>query len=167
MLTIMAVLLLAWSCREQTSMAVEPVPPALNNYLKANFPDWSVVDTADYDKSWWSFYDTHHIPWIVHTDINDDQLADHALLLKQNNRLRLVICMGAPQNTFSHVVVEGFNQMEKLQYGLAVQAPGQIDVLQPQEQSLLLLTNGIALMELEQTSRIYYWQNGIQTFYMK
>jgi len=161
------VLFFAWSCREQASMSVEPVPAALNSYLKSNFPDWQIVDTADYDKSWWSFYDRHHIPWIVHTDINDDQLVDHALLLKQHNRLRLVICMGGAQNTFTHVVVEGFNQMEKLQYGLVVQPPGQIDVLQPVEQSLMLLTNGFALMELEQPSRIYYWQNGIQTFYMK
>jgi hypothetical protein len=161
------VLLFAWSCKQQRPVIYSPIPPALQTYLQANFPDWPIVDTADYDKSWWSFYDRDHISWIVHTDINDDQLADHALLLKQNNRLRLVICMGAPQNTFTHVVVEGFNQMEKLQYGLVVQPPGQIDVLQPSEQSLLLLTNGIALVELEQPSRIYYWQNGIQTFYMK
>lgn len=149
------------------------LPPALVNYLKTNLPQWQVVEKTDYSKTWWSFYDSSYNPCWARTDINDDQLADYALWLKKDNRLRLVICTGTTGDSFAHYSANdinlNFNEQESgLTAGVAVAPPAQIDVVYPRIQSLVLKSNGFAQMELEERTRIYYWEKDtIQTFYMK
>jgi len=149
------------------------LPQTLADYLKIVLPQWHVVAKADYSKTWWSFYDSSDNPCWARTDINDDQLADYALWLKKDNQLRLVICTGTASHSFDHYTANDlhvtFNEKEhNLTMGVAVAPPAQIDVAYPRIQSLILKSNGFALMELEERTRIFYWKNdNIQTFYMK
>ncbi len=149
------------------------LPQTLLDYLKINYPQWHVVEKADYSKTWWSFYDSSYNPCWARTDINDDQLADYALLLKKRNQLRLVICTGTINHSFAHYTANDlaifFNEKEhNLTVGVAVAPPAQIDVAYPRTQSLVLKSNGFALMELEERTRIIYRdKDSIQTFYMK
>jgi hypothetical protein len=150
------------------------LPQTLVAYLKTNFPQWQIVSKADYSKTWWSFYDSSDNPCWARTDINDDRLADYALWLKKDNMLRFVIFTGTASHSFAHYTANdinvAFNEKEhnNLTMGVAVAPPAQIDVAYPRIQSLLLKSNGFALMELEERTRIFYWKNdSIQTFYMK
>lgn len=149
------------------------LPMTLEDYLETHLPQWQVVEKADYSKTWWSFYDSSYNPCWARTDINDDQLADYALWLKKDNQLRLVICTGTPGHSFVHYTVNDINlafneQGPNLVMGVAIAPPAQIDVAYPRIQSLILKSNGFAQMELEERTRIYYWEKDtIQTFYMK
>lgn len=141
----------------------ELIPAAVKTYIQKHFNGWALVDDADYGATWWSFYDRQRIPYAVVTDINDDQRADYALLLKHNNTLQLVILLGMKNNDFAHLVVNvGAQGMQphNLQIGLAIAPPEQIDIVKPVEQSLILASNGISLMQLENRSAVYYWGNG-------
>jgi hypothetical protein len=149
------------------------LPQPLTAYLKTHLPQWQVVEKADYSKTWWSFYDSSYNPCWARTDINDDQLADYALWLKKNNQVRLVICTGTTGHSFAHYTASdnhiAINEREpNLTMGVAIAPPAQVDVAYPRIQSLILKSNGFALMELEERTRIYYWEKDtIQTFYMK
>lgn len=149
------------------------LPQSVTNYLQHVYPQWHVVEKSDYSKTWWSFYDTSYNPCWARTDINDDQLADYALWLKKGTQLRLAICTGKANESFSHTIVIDTNNIfneaaHNLSMGIAVAPPAQIDVAKPRIQSLILKPNGFALMELEERTRIYHWANeSIQTFYMK
>jgi hypothetical protein len=183
--TYVVIFILLLACKEQAAKlpAAADVPPALHypavlpqemvNYLHETFPQWRVVEKSDYSKLWWSFYDSSYNPCWVRTDINDDQLADYAVWLKKDAQLRLVICTGEANKLFNHTIAidssNAFNEKEhNLMRGIAVAPPAQIDVVKPRIQSLILKSNGFALLELEERNRIYYWENGgLQTFYMK
>lgn len=177
--------LLLIACGERTALRPKaPIvihaalsPAALSesmiSYLHKNFPQWQVVEKNDYSKTWWSFYDSSYNPCWARTDINDDQQADYALWLKNETQLRLVICTGKADGSYNHAIVIDSNKVfnEKahgLSMGIAVAPPAQIDVVKPRLQSLVLKSNGFALMELEERTRIWYQENErIQTFYMK
>ena len=180
-----AIIILLPACKEQTpKVAIAantsttihyPVvlPQEIVHYLHETFPQWRVVEKSDYRKTWWSFYDSSYNPCWARTDINDDQLADYAVWLKKDTQLRLVVCTGKANRLFNHSIAIDSNTVLKenrhnLSIGIAVAPPAQIDVVKPRIQSLVLKSNGFALMELEEQSRIYYWENeGLQTFYMK
>jgi hypothetical protein len=147
--------------------------PSMLNYLNKTFPQWKVVEKSDYSKTWWSFYDSSYNPCWARTDINDDWQTDYALWLKKETQLRLVICTGKADGSYNYTIVidsnKVFNEKEhNLSMGIAVAPPAQIDVVKPRIQSLVLKSNGFALMELEERTRIWYQENErIQTFYMK
>lgn len=180
-----ATCILLLACKEQTLKPPisNDVPPALHyptvlpqeivSSLRDSFPQWQIVEKSDYSKVWWSFFDSSYNPCWARTDINDDQLADYAIWLKKDAQLRLLICTGKTNTAFNHTIAIDSNNMfiekeHNLSMGIAVASPAQIDIVQPQIQSLILRSNGFALMELEAQTRIYYWENGrIQTFYMK
>lgn len=149
------------------------LPKEIKHYLYETFPQWQVVEKSDYSKTWWSFYDSSYNPCWARTDINDDQLADYAVWLKKDTLLRLVVCTGKARQLFNHTIVIDSNTALNdnglnLFTGIAVAPPAQIDVVKPRIQSLVLKSNGFVVMELEERSRLYYWENeGLQTFYMK
>jgi hypothetical protein len=147
------------------------IPERVMSYIQTHLPDWKVLTIADYGKSWWSFYDSNIIPYAVAVDINDDQLVDYGVLMKKDNALQLVIIIALNNGAFEHRILNDFNAAYRdkdVQTGLMVEPPGQIDVVYPQERSLILPSNGIAVMELEVKSCIYYWQEGqVQSFDMK
>jgi hypothetical protein len=173
------------ACKEQTrkppiaantsSTIHYPVvlPQEVVHYLHEAFPQWQLVKKSDYSKTWWSFYDSSYNPCWARTDINDDQLADYAVWLKKDTQLRLAICTGKANQLFNHTITIDSNKVlnengQNLSMGIAVAPPAQIDVVKPRIQSLILKSNGFVVMELEERSRIYYWENGgLQTFYMK
>lgn len=182
--TYVAIFILLSACKQQAAKlpTTADVPHALHypavlpqemvNYLHQTFPQWRVIEKSDYSKMWWSFYDSSYNPCWARTDINDDQLADYVIWLKKDAQLRLVICTGKAGQLFDHTIAidsSVFNEKEyNLSTGIAVAPPAQIDVVKPHIQSLILKSNGFTLMELEERSRIYYWENGgLQTFYLK
>ena len=150
--------------QEAVNSPKDLIPQTVKDYLTKNFAEWIIPDTADYIKAWWSFYDKTQIPYFVTTDFNDDQAADYAFILKHENSLKLVILTSAG-NSFTPWIAEDFKETlmgpKSLQFGLAVEPPGRIDCLvDNKEQSLVLQSNGIALMALEQKCTIYYWSSG-------
>lgn len=183
--TYAVIFVLLMACREQVAKLpiATDLPPALHypavlpqemvSYLHETFPQWRIVEKSDYSITWWSFYDSSYNPCWVRTDINDDQLADYAVWLRKEAQLRLVICISKANQLFNHTIAidssNVFNEKEhNLSMGIAVAPPAQIDVVKPRIQSLVLRSNGFTVMELEERSRIYYWENGgIQTFYMQ
>lgn len=149
------------------------LPQAITHYLQNTFPQWQVVEKSDYSKTWWSFYDSSYNPCWARTDINDDRLADYALWLKKDTQLQLVICTGTVNQSFNHkIVIDSSNafteKAHNLSMGVTIAPPAQIDVVKPRIRSLILKSNGFALLELEEHTRIYYQErDSIQTFYMK
>lgn len=149
------------------------LPQALVDYITVHFPQWRLVEKTDYSNTWWSFYDSSYNPCWARTDINDDRLADYALWLKNDSLAQLIICTGTSGHAFTHYIAKHptilFNENDhNLVHGVAVVPPAQIDVVSPRIQSLILKSNGFALLQLEERTRIYYWQkDSLQTFYMK
>jgi hypothetical protein len=144
------------------------VPREVQSYIQTHLQGWTIVDTADYDRTWWSFYDRKQIPFFITVDLNDDQTEDHAILIKRSDMIRLVILFRTG-NSFTHRITDDFKVgAGKLKYGLAVEPAGQIDVLEPKEATLILRSNAITLMELEERARIWYWADRtIKTFLCK
>jgi hypothetical protein len=140
------------------------IPKKVREYLETNFAGWSIPDTADYKKCWWSFYERTQVPYYVTTDLNDDKLPDYALILKNVNTIRLVILVGKG-NTFTNRMPDDFCQphtANDIQFGLAIEPPGLTDcIVDNIECSITIRSNAIALMELECKSKYYYWQDGI------
>ncbi|WP_205513832.1 hypothetical protein [Longitalea arenae] len=148
------------------------LPQPLIDYLTVHLPQWRLVGKSDYSKTWWSFYDSSSNPCWARTDINDDRLADYACLLKKDSLVQLVICLGTSSHSFVHyniTFLQAYDTKEpRLLHGVAVAPPARIDVAVPRLQSLILRSNGFALLELEQRSCLYYSQNDrLQTFNMK
>lgn len=165
----MIVLFAVSACKEHTAGISNELPTVVRDYIKDHLPGWSMIDTFDYDKSWWSFYDKKQVPHFITIDMNDDQLADYGMLLKRSDTLRLVVLINSKHHSFTHQVLDDFSGSAKgVQYGLAIEPPAQIDVVYPEEQSLILQSNAITLMEMELRSRIYYWKDDtVKVFYAK
>lgn len=101
------------------------IPQSVKDYVKNNLQGWSIIDTSDYIKSWWSFYERNQIPYFVTIDLNDDQVADFAFILKSQNALRLVILMGSG-DTFTHWIADDFKATYKgkdIKNGLIIEPP--------------------------------------------
>jgi hypothetical protein len=118
------------------------VPHEVQSYIQTHLRGWTIADTTDYDRLWWSFYDKKQVPFFVMIGIN---------------------------HSFIHQITDDFKVgVKNLKYGLAIEPAGQIDVLEPKEATLILRSNAITLMEMEDRSRIYYWSDrAIKTFLCK
>jgi hypothetical protein len=147
----------------ETMGAKELVPQSVKDYLSKNLAGWTIPDTSDYIKAWWSFYDKNQIPFFVTSDFNDDHVSDYAMILKNSKSIRLVI-LTATGNSYTLWMADDFNEAfggKDIQYGLVIEPPGRTDcIIDNKEQSLVLESNGIALMALEQKCKIYYWHSG-------
>jgi hypothetical protein len=158
------------SCVKLTETAVIPgkmelIPTKVKVYLNDNLVGWNIPDTSDYIKCWWSFYERNQIPYFVTTDINDDNLADYAFILKNAHTIRLVILISTG-NTFRQLIPDDFvvtfkDKVKDIQFGVNIEPPGLTDcIVDNKECSITLRSNSIVLMELERKSKYYYWQNG-------
>ena len=138
-------------------------PLNLNNYIIKNFPGWQLVNTNDYVKSWWSFYDRNVQLYQVITDINDDTKEDYALLLKKADSLQIAFIISTPKG-YTHWIDPDFNKKISdqggLHFGLTVEVPGRIDVALPEIKSLILKSNAVNVMDFEERAAVYYWNNG-------
>ena len=147
------------------------IPGNVKEYLKTNLPGWTIPDTSDYVRSWWSFYERSYVPYFLTVDLNDDHVADYAFILKGQNLLRVVILL-ASGNKFIQWVSDDFKPSYKeksIAFGLNIEPPAQIDcVVNNLASTLILRSNGVALMEMEQRLKIFYWNKiGVQTFRVK
>jgi hypothetical protein len=150
------------------------IPDNIKEYLKTKLIEWSIPDTSNYVKSWWSFYDRDQIPYYVTTDINDDNLSDYAFILKNSNSIRLVIITSS-NDSLTHWIDSNFNvkysdKVKDLHYGVNIESPSHIDCIvdNTKEYALDLKSNGFVLMDLERKVKLYYWENGtIKVFRLK
>ena len=146
---------------EKTKISQPGLPHQVIGYLAKNLPEWKIPDTSDYAKSWWSFHDKKEVPYHVILDLNDDEIADYGLLVHNNSSVKLLLLLGH-KTSFDHYWATNFNQpflKGELQYGLAIQPPGRIDIAFPEIRSLILKSNAINLLELENRLAIYYFMN--------
>jgi len=150
------------SPKAEGSKTGQGIPESVTQYLKANFTKWSIPNRDDY-KIWWSFYEPRTMPYYAITDLNDDRQEDYAFVLKKPDSLSVVVLL-KKGDTFTHWVADfkaTYNPADKdIQFGLATEPPGQIDVVIPRIQSLILRSNAFTLMELENRRCIYYWSDG-------
>lgn len=150
-----------------------PAPKALNGhataYIQKHFPGWRVCNQKDYDDAFGSFYDTTTHPWYVEIDINDDKQGDYGMFISNQHQVKLLFLTGK-DSSFTHWLAPDFSfafdaATHRLQYALLPEPPGQIDVAYPSIQSLVLRTNGVSLMHLENRICLYYQDStGIAVF---
>ncbi len=148
--------------RPSPEAAVLPEP--LRVFLHRDLPDWQLVNEGDYDRSFWSLYAGDHLPYLVTTDVNDDGLADHCVLLKIAGYVEPFFLLGRDDGSFHILRQDAYrvpfdDAVNDLRYALTIEAPGQIDVVKPAINSLLLRSNGINFLELENRWCIFYWDN--------
>lgn len=141
-----------------TPLTAATVPVHVVSYVQQQWPGWRLCSHQDYDKSFWSFYDSTTLPFYAAVDINDDTRTDYSLLLRNGQQLRLVFLLSTG-DSFTYQLADNIPATVKtsLSYGLLPEPPGQIDVAYPAIQSLLLTTNAISLMYMENRYCIYYW----------
>jgi hypothetical protein len=146
------------------------IPHDVKKFLLENFTDYKIPDTLDYFKGFCFFFNKgqsynfiDQIPYFVTSDFNDDQLPDFAFILKHFNKLKIVILENKGKN-FKYWVDNSFDEKidkEGIKYGLYVEPPRKIDcVVDNIPQSLIMKSNGVALMKLEEMIKVYYWENG-------
>lgn len=141
------------------------VPADLLDFLASDLPDWQLVERADYDPSFWALNTGGEAPFVATTDLNDDGLADHCVLLKLAGYAAPFFFMGRKDGHFDILRQDAFripfsDARNDLRFGLSVEAPGQIDVAVPEIKSLVLRSNGVNLMEQENRWCIFYWDEG-------
>ncbi|GGH60984.1 hypothetical protein HNQ91_000967 [Filimonas zeae] len=153
-----------------TQFTVTQAPTdTLATFIRNTFPGCRICTQADYDNSFWSFYDTTYaMPWYAAVDINDDQRTDMAMLIKEQQTLKLLLLMGTDTG-YNWQWVEDFSiplhNNQKVTYGLHPEPPGQIDIAYPTITSLILPSNGINLYYFENRHALYYWNgNRIAVF---
>lgn len=154
------------------------IPARVTEYLNVNFPDWNVPDTLEYIQGWCflfnksaSPYFKDHIPYFVTADLNDDNFPDYALILKDSDSLRFIILENSG-TAFKHFIADDFKEPypeNGIRFGLYIEPPRQIDcIVNNIDKSLILKSNGVAVMKLEEMIKVYYWEDGIyHVFEMK
>lgn len=139
----------------------QALPQHVIDFLKRNFADVSIADTSDYSEVWWSFYDREQNPYFVSVDLNDDETLDYGVIIKRSGSIRIIVLLDSA-DTYKPWMAQDFQENfhgKDIQFGLAIEPPKRIDVV-GNNQSLTLRSNAIALMNLENRSRIYYWEAG-------
>lgn len=145
------------------------IPQNIKDELLNQFPSLEIIKKENYSKLFWDFYDSDTIPNECFTDINNDQLLDYALLVKEENNLKLAIIMSSKKG-YSYWVspfqIENIKS-EGVNFCIAIKPAGRIDVVKKVPESLVLKKNGFLLRNLEQDHSIFYEENGqIRNFKM-
>lgn len=164
---------------QPVSKVIQPTPPPeapptglpanVQAYIASQLPDRAIVSKEDYARSFWSFYDTGTQPFFTAADLNDDGLVDYGVLVKKGGFVELALLIGIG-SSFRFELAGSFKKAfddtaNDLGWCLLPEPPGQIDVAYPSIQSLILVSNGINLMYLENRIGIYYWdEEGIGLF---
>lgn len=153
----------------QQAVAITGLPAPVREYIATHLRGWAIVNKEDYDSSFWSFYDSAMLPFFTATDLNDDGLVDYGVLVKKEGFVQLAFLLGAG-DSFTHQLANDFKKAfndttNDLTWCLTPAPPGQTDVAYPRMQSLILRSNGINLLQLENRTCIYYWDGqGIGLF---
>lgn len=134
------------------------IPKTIKNNLVRQFPSVEIIKKEDYSKLFWDFYDSNIIPNECFTDINNDQLLDYALLVKEGNMLKLTIILSQKKGYtywISPFSIEEINS-EGINFCITIKPAGRIDVVKKVPESLVLKKNGFFLKNLEQDYLILY-----------
>jgi hypothetical protein len=140
------------------------IPQKVMNYIQSRQPDWMLPERSDYH-IWWSFYDRDEIPYFATADINDDEKADYAIIVKQDGILQTHFLISTGK-TYSHWTDESLklktsSSKTVTEYGLQIIEPRQLDyIFKGKDQTVILLRNAVGLMEVENLKKIYYWSEG-------
>ncbi|WP_163408832.1 hypothetical protein [Flavobacterium ajazii] len=145
------------------------VPKKLKDNFLQKFPTLEMIKKEDYSNLFWDFYDRNMIPSECYTDINNDQILDYALLVKDGDKLKLGIIFSSDKDYsywISPFSIENVNS-GGVNFCVSVKPAGRTDVVKKAPESLVIKKNGFLLRNLEQDSFIFYETNGeIKTFKM-
>lgn len=147
---------------QEKAVAVMSIPVSVQDHIARHLPGWTIPGPVDYAGSFWSFYDRSTVPYFTAVDINDDNFVDYGVLIKKQKKVQLVLLLSAGSDSFIHHIVSDPGKApaditDGLSYCVLPEPPGQIDVAYPDIRSLILLSNGINLMDMENRVCIYYW----------
>lgn len=133
------------------------IPKKIKNDFLQQFPSVEIIKKEDYSRLFWDFYDPDTIPNECFTDINNDQLLDYALLLKDGDKLKLGIIMSSKKGYSCWIspFAENINS-EGVNFCLTVKPAGRIDFVKKVPESLVLKKNGFLLKNLEQDNFIFH-----------
>lgn len=142
--------------------------PFLESLLDKSGSGLKLIDKTEYDKLWWSFYDSETDPTFSELDINDDKTVDYVFFGKKDHEIRLFFYLSSVEG-YQLFIAEDFREKVDdgtgFKFGLAPEPPGRIDVVLPRIQSLILNSNAVNLMVYEVRDRVYYYQNNtIESF---
>lgn len=138
------------------------IPQKVKKDFLQKFPKLEIIKKEEYSKLFWDFYDSETIPNECFTDINNDQLLDYALLVKDENKLKLVIILSADKDysywispfSIENITVEGVN------FCISIKSAGRTDIVKKVPESLVIKKNGFLLRNLEQDHFVFYEESG-------
>jgi hypothetical protein len=145
------------------------VSKEIKERLLHQFPDFEIIKKEEYSSLFWDFYDPTLIPNECSTDINNDQIIDYVLLIKQKNNLKLAIVFSTPKGYSYWVAPFSFESVNAkgVNFCLAIKPAGRTDVVKKVPESLVIKKNGFLIKNLEQDYMVFYEANGeIMTFKM-
>lgn len=145
------------------------IPKKIKDDFLQKFPTFEMIKKEDYSNLFWDFYDQNSTPNECYTDINNDQILDYAVLLKNGNELKLGIIFSSDKK-YSHWIspfsIENINS-EGVNFCVSVKPAGRTDVVKKVPESLVIKKNGFLLRNLERDCFIFYETKGqIKTFKM-
>lgn len=143
------------------------VPISIKNQLLKKHPTLKIISKEDYSNLFWNFYDASTIPNECFTDINNDQLLDYALLVQDNESLKVAIATSSTKG-YSCWLSGSIGEIKTasgVEFALFVKPAGRTDIVKKTPQSLLLNKNGFVLKNLEIEHLILFENQGkIETF---
>ena len=137
------------------------IPQKVKNDFLQKFPTLEMIKKEEYSNLFWDFYDRNMIPNECYTDINNDQILDYAVLIKDGNQLKLGIILSSHKDysywispfSIQHINSEGVN------FCVSVKPAGRTDVVKKVPESLVIKKNGFLIKNLEQECFIFYETN--------
>ncbi|GGE98574.1 hypothetical protein [Flavobacterium limi] len=145
------------------------IPKEIKNAILRQFPSVEIIKKEEYSKLFWDFYDSSIIPNECFTDVNNDQLLDYAILVREGNKLKLVIILSDNKDysywispfSIEKITAEGVN------FCVSIKPAGRTDVVKKVPESLVIKKNGFLVRNLEQDHFVFYEENGkIKNFKM-
>lgn len=144
-------------------------PKEIKKHLLEQFPEVEIINKDAYSNLFWDFYDSNIIPNECFTDINNDQIMDYALLVKQKNDLKVAIIFSTKKGYsywISPFIVEKINT-KGVNFCVTIKPAGRTDVVKKKPESLVLKKNAFLLKNLEQDYlTLYEADNKIMVFKM-
>jgi hypothetical protein len=149
--------------------SVFAIPKEIKVNVLQQFPGVEIIKKEAYSDLFWGFYDATIIPNECFTDVNNDQIMDYALLIKQKNKLKVVIVLSVNKGYsywISPFSIETINA-KGVNFCVNIKPAGRTDVVKKKPESLVIKKNGFLIKNLEQDYMVLYESDGkIMTFKM-
>ncbi|MGQ7945407.1 hypothetical protein [Flavobacterium sp. WC2509] len=145
------------------------IPKEIKDSLLQHFSEAEIINKEAYSNLFWDFYDRTVTPNECFTDINNDQIMDYALLVKEKNNLKVIIAFSTKKGYsywISPFSIEKINT-KGVNFCVTIKPAGRTDVVKKKPESLVLKNNGFLLKNLEQDYlTLYEADNKIMIFKM-